>query len=86
VTGPAVTTVLVLLAGLAPAAGTGTAGMIWLRRLWLRYRAETATCDSRRNSPPGRVRLSRRKGGPLPSTGHNGSGSLPGISDEEDDR
>jgi hypothetical protein len=37
------TGVLLLLASLAPAAGTGPAGMIWPAWLRLRYRAGTAS-------------------------------------------
>ena len=35
------TTAILTLANLIPAAGTRTAGMIWLARRWLRYRTET---------------------------------------------
>ena len=47
------TGVLLLLASLTPAAGTGTGGMIWLARLWFRYRTETAGRDSAPESPAG---------------------------------
>ena len=42
---------LLLLASLTPAAGTGTAGMIWLARLWLRRRTETGGSASAPESP-----------------------------------
>jgi hypothetical protein len=45
------TAILVLLGSLTPAAGTGTAGTIWLARLWLRYRTETAGQHSAAESP-----------------------------------
>ncbi len=47
------TTAILLLASLTPAAGTGTAGMIWLARLWLRYRTETTGGDGTPQSPAG---------------------------------
>ena len=46
-------TTAILLASLAPAAGTGSAGVIWLARLWLRYRAGTAGRDG---TPKSRAR------------------------------
>jgi hypothetical protein len=45
------TGILLLLASLTPAAGTGTAGMIWLARLWLRCRTDTGGRDSAPESP-----------------------------------
>jgi hypothetical protein len=54
-----VTAILPLLLGsLTPAAGTGTAGTIWLARLWLRYRTETAGQHSA-PEPPRRRSASR---------------------------
>jgi hypothetical protein len=45
------TGILLLLASLTPAAGTGTAGMIWVARLWLRCRTDTGGSASAPESP-----------------------------------